>query len=154
MIRDNEFYKNILNIKDDNIFFDDNCYKMDKYKGLDSHFIEATLSYDPEICPLCGKENISNSIVKNGFKPTKIRLLPISNAPAFLILKKQRFLCRQCGASFMAQTSYIEPFVSISKDLKEAILKDVKNNISLSNIARTYFVSITTVIRISREADL
>lgn len=102
--------RDILNIKNDNIIFSDNFYLKKKFMYVDSHFFYASLSYVPSACPCCGSINSSNSIVKNGFKSYRIRLLPISNLPAFLILKKQRFLFRDCGSSFMAESSFVDPY--------------------------------------------
>ncbi|WP_054252338.1 ISL3 family transposase [Neofamilia massiliensis] len=140
--------RDILNIKDDNIIFSDNFYLKKKFRYVDSHFFFASLSYVPSFCPCCGAINSSNSIVKNGFKSSRIRLLPISNLPAFLVLKKQRFLCRDCGSSFMAESSFVDPYCNLSNDLKKAILIDLMEVYSLKSIARRWHVSPSTVLRV------
>lgn len=140
--------KDILNIKDDNIVFSENSHLKKRFKYVESHFFYGTLSYESEACPCCGAVNISNSIVKNGFLSSKIVLLPISNMPAFLILKKQRFLCRDCNSSFIAQSPFVDPYCNLSNDLKRAILLDLMDVYSLESIARKYFVSPSTVLRV------
>lgn len=60
--------KSILNIKDENIFFEDNFYSKKKINYIDTHIFSCKLTYVPKICPFCGIVNHSNIIVKNGFK--------------------------------------------------------------------------------------
>lgn len=142
------FIKSILNIKDENIFFNDNFYSKKKIKYLDTHVISAKLTYVPNDCPCCGIVNNDKFIVKNGFKLSRIRLLPISGLPAVLDLMKQRFLCRACKSSFMASSSFIDSYCNISNEVKNAILMSLISVKSIKDIAKEWFVSSSTVLRV------
>lgn len=55
-----------------------------------------------------GESNVSGAnCCKNGTKTSRITLCSVSGLPAYLNLRKQRFLCRECGSSFTADTSRI-----------------------------------------------
>ena len=82
--------KSLLNIKDENIIFDDGFYSKKKINYQDTHIFYAKLTYNPSACTCCGVVNENNIIVKNGFKLSTIKLLPISNLPAILKLKKTK----------------------------------------------------------------
>ena len=53
--------------KDKNITFEDKVEER-KYKGKNSLFYFWKLIHSPKRCKLCGHENTSYSIIKNGFK--------------------------------------------------------------------------------------
>ncbi|EHJ07148.1 transposase for ISSha1, partial [Staphylococcus simiae CCM 7213 = CCUG 51256] len=67
-----------------------------------------TLTYVPDACEHCGAANEDYTIVKNGKRKTMVKLLSNQGTPCFLELHKQRFFCRQCHSSFVAQTSYVK----------------------------------------------
>ena len=130
------------------LFFSNNFYSKRKVKYQDTHIFWATLTYSPNACPCCGGVNESNSIVKNGFKSSNIKFLPISNLPAILVLKKQRFFCRNCDSSFMASSNFIDPYCNISNDVKKAILKDLMSVSSIKDISKRCNVSSSSVLRV------
>ena len=104
----NNYILNLLNIEDKNIFIlpniDEKVIKNIKYK-----IIEGFLTYNPDYCPCCSCLNEShNDIIKWGYrKNCKIKIPKISNCFSLLILHKQRFLCRNCNKTFIAETSLI-----------------------------------------------
>src|SRR5699024_5083399 len=65
------------------------------------------LTYIPKACKCCGCVN-DGSIVKNGTKLTHPLLLDMAGCPTYLELKKQRFLCRECGQTFIAETTMVK----------------------------------------------
>lgn len=144
----NHFIGTLLGIKDKNIKVDeDNWLKEDVRNGLRCKIISATLTYIPKACKCCGCVN-DGSIVKNGTKLTHPLLLDMAGCPTYLELKKQRFLCRECGQTFIAETTMVKKRCHISNDVKHSIAVQGPRNISEKDIAREHRVSNNTVKRI------
>ena len=144
----NNNIKGLLFLKDENIEFNENCYCMKKYKRVDTHFIYGKLSYEVSKCSNCGCVKENNNIIKWGFKTSSIKMARISNLPAILILKKQRYFCKECNSTFTCKTTIVEKNCHISKNIKLKILLDLKEIGSLKSISKTNDVSVNTVIRI------
>lgn len=148
---DNNHIKSILNIKDDNITFEENFYSKKRIKYVETHIYEGKLSYTPKGCPKCGILN-SNQIVKYGFKSSRIKLQKISDFPTLLILKKQRFLCKCCNSTFIAKTNLVSNHCFISNNVKKKISSDIIDTVSFKYIARINNVSISTVTRVFKQS--
>ena len=56
-----DYTKNILNIKDENIFFDENCLKICKINNIDTKIFHGYLSYTQKYCDVCGCINESSN---------------------------------------------------------------------------------------------
>ncbi len=138
------FTSNLLNLKDENITFEDNILEVKKKKIL-YKVIRGFLTYTPEVCPICGCLNINHSIIKNGSKTSDIKLLSCNGNPTILRLKKQRFLCKECNHTFSAKTNIVAKNCHISRMVKLHILNDIKLKISEKDIAKLNFVSHSTV---------
>ena len=67
-------------------------------------------------------ENYNHLIIKHGFRETKVYMSLILDRPAYLQLKTT-FYCKECGQTVTAQTPYIEPRYTISKDVKLIMMK-------------------------------
>ena len=48
-----DYIKKILNIKDDNIYFYENCLEIVKIKNKETKVFRGYLTYNPEYCPKC-----------------------------------------------------------------------------------------------------
>ncbi|MEQ3488761.1 ISL3 family transposase, partial [Enterococcus cecorum] len=68
-------------------------------------------------------------------------MIPFQNVPAYLRLYKQRYRCKDCDHTFSAITNIVDKNRYISKALKFAILSDLKQKCSMTDIANRYFVS-------------
>ena len=103
----NNYILNLLNIKDKNVFILANSIQERIIKGKKHKIIEGILTYIPEFCPNCGCINEStNDIIKWGFKKNcKVKIPNISNCKSLLILHKQRFYCKNCHNTFIAETT-------------------------------------------------
>ena len=102
----------------------------------------------------CGCVNHDNSIVKNGTRTSRITLNQVSGLPAFLKLRKQRFLCRECSHSFTADTtSIVDRNGFISKNVKNEIKVKACDTVSETHIAEEMNVSVHTVRRVVNETD-
>lgn len=137
-----------LNLKDPNITFDDKICEERKIKGVTAALYFATLSYIPTHCECCGFANQGGSIVKNGYLTSRVKWLHMANRPAYIQLKKQRFLCRKCQATFVAQSPEIERGCFIARRVKQAIALELGDAISLKDLSRRHNVSPTTTGRI------
>ena len=144
----NNYILNLLNIEDKNIFIlpniEERFIKNKKYK-----IIEGFLSYIPDYCPCCGCVNEShNDIIKWGFrKNCKIKIPKISNCFSLLILHKQRFLCKNCGNTFIAETSLIDKNKNISNNTELQINLELMIKQSEKDIARRLDISPSKVDR-------
>ena len=144
----NNYILNLLNIEDKNIFIlpniEERYIKNKKYK-----VIEGFLTYIPEYCPCCGCTNEShNDIIKWGFrKNCKIKIPKISNCFSLLILHKQRFLCRNCNKTFIAETSLINRNKSISNNTELQINLELMMKQSEKDISKRLDVSVSKIDR-------
>ena len=61
----NDYIRNLLNIKDQNIYFNKNLIENKIIKGKNTKIIYAVLTYIPNYCPLCGVINESHNDIIN-----------------------------------------------------------------------------------------
>jgi len=140
--------KTLLDIQDKNITIEENAIQIKKYRGKMSKFISAKLTYTPTHCECCGIKNENYTVYKNGTKTSRITLPMAGVQPTYLNLKKQRFYCKACRGTFMAQTSIVDKHCFISNQIKaKALIKSIDAQ-SLTDIAKDCLVSPTTVQRI------
>lgn len=144
--------KNLLEIQDENIEIIGEIKEV-KIKGQRAKIVEGKLRYQVEYCKCCGCKNKDYTIVKDGFRKTKVKLLKVSEIPVILNLYKQRYYCKNCNKKFTAQTKLVSEKSSISNLLKSTILFKLKNTLSNKYIAKDMNVSETTVIRIIQKAS-
>lgn len=123
-----------------------------KIKGVVTKCYFGKLSYTPEGCIHCGERNINGVIKKNGTRLTKIIIPKVSEYPAQLILKKQRFLCRKCNQTFVAETDVVEKYHRISNNTRLAVMDKLTETISIKFISKTYDISPHSVTRIMNQA--
>lgn len=138
--------RNLLNIKDENIYFEEKFVTDVKINDITSKVFHAKLTYYPEFCPHCG--GVNSHIIKYGFKTSLIIIPTVSNFNSYLSLKKQRFLCKHCSQTFIAQSCIVDKNCHISKATKLAISLEAKEKISEKDIARRLNVSHVTVSRV------
>lgn len=144
-----DYTKLILNIKDNNIYFDENCLESKIINGKETKVFHGYLTYTPEICPKCGTINEGyNDIIKWNWKRNcKIKLPKISGYNCLLVLDKQRFLCKHCNKTFTASTDIVDYHKQISNNtnlniklelMKKGSEKDIaeRNNVSSNHVNR------------------
>lgn len=141
--------RKLLGLTDENLIFNENWLEERIIKGTKTNVIMGCLTYRPEVCEKCGLIN-EGQIVKNGTHTTCAQLLPFRAQRTVLELKRTRFLCRECAATFNAKTPLIEERCHLSKELKYKIALDLKKNSSRKDIAEENFVSDATVTRVLR----
>ncbi|MGX7140887.1 transposase family protein [Facklamia languida] len=133
--------RNLLNIKDPNIHFSPDCVQQQDNKL----YIHCSLIDPVHTCPQCQQEGC---IVHNGHRASKIVYLESSGQARYLILNKQRFLCKQCRHSFTAKTPLVEKNRSISRVTKQKIVSLATGTTSEKWIVTQTHVSIHTVRRV------
>lgn len=145
----NNYILNLLNIKDENIYIFSNKIENKIIKGRNYKIIEGILTYIPDYCPCCGCINKShNDIIKWGFrKNCKIKIPKISNCYSMLILHKQRFFCKHCNNTFIAETNLIDRNKNISNNTELQINLELMQKQSEKDIANRLDVSVSKIDR-------
>src|SRR3712207_1100864 len=142
----------ILGIRDKNLKFTGKISNK-IINGVKFNILHSTLTYTPDVCPHCGSVNENYSIVKNGSQKVKILINRINNVPTILEVKKQRFCCKDCGRTFIAETSLTDKGCSISNDVKASIIDKLVDIVAMKTIAKDHYVSSNTVIRVLRSTE-
>jgi len=137
----------ILELKDNNIYFYENCYYKEKIKNITYKVFEGYLSYKPKCCDKCGVV-FDDKFEKHGFIISNIKIPNVSGFKTILRLHKQRYLCKHCNKAFTLKTPLVDFGCFISKSTKWNIAKDLKEKRSEKDIAKDNNVSPNTVERV------
>ena len=137
----------MLELKDENIHFDENCYYKEKIKGITHKIFEGTLTYKPICCEKCGVV-FDENFEKHGFITSNIKIPDVAGFKAILRLRKQRYLCKHCNRAFTLRDNVTDYGCFISKNTKLKISNDLRNKISEKDIAKNNNVSPNTVERV------
>ena len=137
----------MLELKDNNIKFYENCYHKEKIIGITYKIFEGVLTYQPVCCEKCGVV-FDNNFEKHGFITSNIKIPDVSGFKTILRLKKQRYLCKHCGKAFTLRDNVTDYGCFISKNTKVKIAVELRNKISEKDIAKNNNVSPNTVERI------
>lgn len=145
-----DYTKKILNIKDENIYFYEDCLEIKKIKGIQTKIFHGYLTYTPTYCPKCGCINRSfNDIIKWDFKKNcRIKLTKVSNYNTLLLLDKQRFFCKHCNHTFTASTDIVDFHKQISNDTRKSVILDLMTKDSEKNISFKNGISTNSTNRI------
>ena len=149
----NDYTKEILNIKDKNIYFYENCLDTKKENGLEVKVFHGYLTYTPEFCDKCGViNNSSDDIINWGFdRNCLIKIPKVSNFNTVLLLDKQRFYCKHCHSTFSAKTSLVDFHKQISNNTKLSVIMDLMNKGSEKDISKRNNISANSTNRILDE---
>lgn len=122
-------------------------------KGVEHLILNDRLTYKPKACTHCGvKHQVSQDIIKHGCKKTTVRLPHGPNMPTLLRLSKQRYFCKHCERTFIAETPIVQKYRCISNFSKAQIAQELTETQSMKLIAGRYNVSTPTVVRILRKS--
>ncbi|MCI3027756.1 ISL3 family transposase [Desemzia sp. C1] len=136
-----------LNLKDLNIQFEKDFCKDTIIKGKTAKAYYAKLTYTPDRCPNCGMKKNGYSIIKHGYKESRITLNSTTHYPTYLFLKKQRFFCKACTSTFSAETKEVARHCFISTQTKQSIAIEAADKISEKDLAKRHHVSVSTTSR-------
>lgn len=110
--------------------------------------LEGHLDKLPKACVHCGvKNNGSQDIIRNGSMKTAILIGQYNYQAVYLKLKKQRYLCKHCRKTTIAESTLINRHCFISNPVKFLIVKELSEIQSMTLIAKHMNVSTHTVIR-------
>ena len=143
--------RNVLDIQDQHIWFDDGCVEYREWNGQTCKWIHAKLTYRPQACAQCGAVNHDYSIYKNGTQSSRITMPMTGIYPTYLLLKKQRFKCTECGETFVAQTSLVKENCFISNTIRAGIVIASSKAQSVKDISNHHNVSEATTQRLITE---
>ncbi len=146
----NDYIINLLNIKDKNIHIIPNMIDNLIIKGKNTKVIYGVLTYKPKYCLCCGVINQStNDIIKWGFKrKCKVKIPKISNCNSILLLDKQRFLCKHCRNTFIAETDLVKKYCNISNNTNTLVRSELMTKTSQKDIAQRTNISASSVEQI------
>lgn len=144
-----QLIKDTLDILDLNITFEENCLTKEKYKGQICFIYHGKLKYRPKECLHCDCSDSSKLIC---WGTTTVRLLvnEVSEYRTYLELKKQRFKCKNCNRTFVADTSIAEKHCFISQKVRWSVVTCLKKNTSMTEIAHQKNISVSTVYRVMK----
>ncbi|MDN5579347.1 MAG: ISL3 family transposase [Lactococcus raffinolactis] len=104
----------------------------------------ANVSITLETCPNCGFTNLCH----NGHFKSLVTYLSINaSRPVYLELHKERLLCRNCHATFMATTDLVDKFCNISNANKQKLVMSLQDDRTQKSIATDLNLSASTVCR-------
>ena len=143
--------RKVLDIQDKNIVFEDNCVELGHFKGKECKYIKGTLTYIPKECMKCHTPNVNYTVYRNGTQKSRITIPMSGVSPTYLLLKKQRFQCKECGATFTAKTPLVKENCFISHYVKANILNLASTAQSVKDISVQANVSSATTQRFINE---
>ncbi|HFU5894974.1 ISL3 family transposase [Enterococcus sp. AZ152] len=144
-----QLIKDTLNILDLNIYFEENCLTKERYKGQICLIYKGTLQYTPEECPHCLCV-VPSKIIRWGTTTVRLLLNDVSEYRTYLELKKQRFKCKTCQRTFIANTPVAEKHCFISQKVRWSVVTRLKENTSMTEIARQKNISTSSVYRVMK----
>ncbi len=101
-------------------------------------------------CPKCG----STSIGIKDYYEVHINNSIIKHKKITVVIRVRRYRCQKCGKTFKQEYAFTEKGASISNAVKLAIIDDLKERLTNTQIARDHQVSDMTVLRIFDKAIL
>ena len=78
----------------------------------------------------------------------KLNIFLIQNYNIELELTIQRYICKDCKKTFSPSTNIVSDNSNISNNLKYTIALELKENVSLTYIAKKYDISVASVQRV------
>lgn len=149
----NNSIKKMLRLIDKDLIISNVSYET--FQNQNTLVVDAVLSPEPCACKNCGSTVIDGNgkviVVKNGKKKTTIRFEQYNHMPLIMRLKKQRYTCRNCRTHWTAQSYVVKPRNSIANHVRCKIASLLTEKVSLSFIAKSCQVSLSTVSRILKE---
>lgn len=96
-----------------------------------------------QYCPHCGKP----TKFVHGYRTQNVKDLPMRLKNVSIILKKRRYICRECNKTFFEKYSFLPKYHRATNRRYMGIINALNSNRSLKDIALTYNCSTNTVQR-------
>ncbi|MES0867777.1 transposase family protein, partial [Enterococcus faecium] len=113
------------------------------------HIYRGNLIYTAQECIHC-KHQIASDIVRWGTTTVRLLMNDVSECRTYLELKKQRFKCKACQRTFVADTSVAKKHCFISEKVRWSVVTRLKKNTSMTEIAAQKNLSVSSVYRIMK----
>lgn len=94
-------------------------------------------------CPHCGNRT---TYIKD-YRLQKVKDLAIVGEPLTVIIRKRRYICKECGSTFTENNPYIKRYCHFPARFYLESIKESCNLQSFSAIAKRLGVSVTSIIR-------
>ena len=131
-----------LSIKDPNVVFYKYNYQVIKAKRAKVYI--ATVKFDQKHCANCGFCELSH----NGHYVSRVTYLAANaSEPVYLELHKERVICRNCKASFMATSDVVDKYCCISRATRQKVFMSLQDDRTQASIAIDAGISASTVCR-------
>lgn len=141
------YIENLLDLKDTNIeVLADEPIQIVTIHKKQCKVIFAKLSPPIIACHACGA--LADRVIKHGTKTSMVKINAVVGYDTYLRIKKQRYFCKECHATFTAQTNLVDQGCHISRPLKTAILMEAQEVCSEKSLAKRFGVSHQTVHRL------
>lgn len=98
----------------------------------------------PHACPCC--YTVTQAV--HDYRKQKIKDIPAFGKTIFLILRKRRYICPNCGKKFAEKTPFLPKYHRMTNRLATYVIDQLRNEHSFTSVARDVNLSVSTVIRI------
>lgn len=95
-------------------------------------------------CPVCK----SKTSKVHDYRVQKIKDVPSFSKQIVLILRKRRYVCKNCGKKFYEKLDFLQRYSRMSIRVLEEIFKQLSNTVSYTSVAKKLNISTSTVIRV------
>ena len=131
----------------------DYCYRKLSHKRKTPRtnlpYISWKLELHPHECIHCNYK-VASDIIRWGTTTVRLLMHNVSEYRAYLELKKQRFKCKACHRTFVADTSVAKKHCFISEKVRWPVVTRLKKNTSMTEIATQKNLSVSSVYRIMK----
>lgn len=137
---ENKDFLKILNIRDKRIELEQKITS-EKFDNKIINIIKGKLTYKVKKCPHCKKEKL----LKNGFDTIKLQIQNIGDRKTYLILDKQRYICKECRKSFTVNSREHKKHCRKSYTINQNVTYYLTNSkFSQTDIAKILNISVST----------
>lgn len=113
------------------------------HKNDGNIFITIELIKKPHVCPSCGK--ITSYV--HDYRLQKIHDIPSFGSNVFLLLRKRRYVCKECNKRFFEENMWLPRYYRLTKRLVGYIIDRLSDVRSFTSVAKEVNLSVSTVIR-------
>lgn len=94
------------------------------------------------VCPRCGR--MTSKV--HDYRQQKIKDIPLGRT-TYLYLRKRRYVCPVCGKRFAEKNPLVSRYYRLTRRSVASIIRQLKNLVCSSEVARNHNVSVTSVLR-------
>ena len=114
------------------------------YHEENTKVYEIEIVRKPHVCPYC--HHTTN--VVHDYRIQKIKDIPGLGLQTILLLRKRRYVCKECGKRFYESIDFLPRYHRMTTRLALYILSELTSTVSFKSVAQKVNLSSTTVSRI------